>query len=131
MSIERDFIMRQIMQLFQVLRKILGLREEGELEEAQSQVRYFYRILNITTDVQKLSMTELLHLLQEEKKFTNEQIELFAFVLKEQGEMAAKETARIDYFKKAWFLLDKVDKESISFSMERQMKLQELKTYLN
>ncbi|WP_167615073.1 hypothetical protein [Maribellus sediminis] len=131
MSIERDYLMRQMMQLFQVLRKILGLREDGEIEEARSQVRYFYRILNINTDIQKLSIEELLHLLQEEKKFSNEQIELFAFVLKEQGEMADEETLRLDYFRKAWFLLDKVDKESISFSIERQMKLQELNAYLN
>ena len=72
-----------------------------------------------------------MHLLQEEKKFSNEQIELFAFVLKEQGEMASEEFQRLDYFRKAWFLLDKVNKESISFSIERQMKLQELDAYLN
>lgn len=131
MSIERDYLMRQMMQLFQVLRKILGLREDGEIEEAQLQVRYFYRILNINTDIQKLTIEELLHLLQEEKKFSNEQIELFAFVLKEQGEMASEEFQRLDYFRKAWFLLDKVNKESISFSIERQMKLQELDAYLN
>ena len=131
MSIERDFLMRQLMQLFQVLRKIFGLREEGDIEEAQAQVRYFYRILKINEDIHKLSIEKLLTLLLEEKKFTNEQIEVFAFVLKEQGEMADEEALRLDYFRKAWFLLDKVDKESISFSMERQMKLQELKSWLN
>jgi hypothetical protein len=131
MSIERDYLMRQLMQLFQVLRKILGLREDGEIEEARAQVRYFYRILKINEDIGKLSIEDLLKLLQDEKKFTNEQIEVFAFVLKEQGEMADDESLRHNFFRKAAFLLEKVDKESISFSMERQMKIQELKSYLN
>jgi hypothetical protein len=131
MSIERDYLMRQIKQLFDVLSKIFGLREKGDLAEAENQVRYFYRILKIETDICKRSIEELLTLLVEEKKFTNEQIELFAFVLKEQGEMTIDENDRINYFRKAWFLLDKVEKESTAFSMQRQMKLAELRAYLN
>ena len=45
--------------------------------------------------------------------------------------MAPDENDRINYFRKAWFLLDKVEKESIVFSMDRQMKLSELSAYLN
>ena len=131
MSIERDFLMRQLMQLFKVIHKILGHREKGEDEEAEKQIHYFYACLKIETDIHKLSIAELLEYLQNKKKLTNEQIELFAFVLKEQGELAKEEILRLDFFRKAWFLLDKVDKESISFSVDRQMKLEELKTYLN
>jgi hypothetical protein len=131
MSIERDYLMRQLMQLFDVLRKIFGHREKGEIEEAESQIRYFYSLLKIEKDVRNLTIEELLTLLQEKKKFTNEQIELFAFVLKEQGELAKTENDRLNFFRKAHFLLDKVEGESTVFSMDRQMKLAELRAYLN
>jgi len=131
MSIERDYLMRQLMQLFDVLRKILGHREKGEIAEAEAQIRYFYNILKIDTNVRDLTIEQMLELLQEKKKFSNEQIELFAFVLKEQGEMAEDENDRLNFFQKAHFLLNKVENESSVFSMDRQMKLAELRAYLN
>jgi len=123
--------MRQLMQLFEVIHKILGHRNRGENEQAEDQIRYFYNCLKIDTDVRKLSIEELLALLQDERKLSNEHIELFAFVLKEQGELANKENDRINFFRKAYFLLDKVERESISYSIDRQMRLTELKAYLN
>ena len=131
MGFERDYIMRQIMQLFDVIQKILRLRIKGQEEEAEEQIRYFYTILKIETDIAKLGIEELLDFLQNEKKLANPQIELLAFVLKEQGELAGEENIRLDFFRKAYFLLDKVERESTSFSMDRQMKLTELKAYLN
>jgi len=131
MGIERDFLMRQLMQLFEVIHKILGHRERGEDKQAEDQIRYFYNCLKIDTDVRKMSIEELLAFFQNEKKLSNEHIELFAFVLKEQGEMAPEEGDRIDYFRKAYFLLNKVDRESVVYSMDRQLKLGELKEYLN
>ncbi|RIJ45550.1 hypothetical protein D1614_22490 [Maribellus luteus] len=131
MSIERDYLMRQLMQLFEVIHKILGHRERGEDKQAEDQIRYFYNCLKIDADIQKMSIGDLLAFLQNEKKLSNEHLELFAFVLKEQGEMAVDEKDRINFFQKAYFLLDKVERESTVFSMERQLKLGELKTYLN
>lgn len=131
MSIERDYLMRQLMQLFDVLSKILGHRKKGERDEAESQIRYFYKILKIEMDVRELSIEEMLKLLQDRKKFNNEQIEIFAFVLKEQGELAQAENDRLNFFQKAHFLLNKVEGESTAFSMDRQMKLAELRSYLN
>ncbi len=131
MGIERDFLMRQIMQLFEVLQRILGHRVKGEKEEAEDQIRYFYKILKWETDIRKLSIEELIDYVQHKKSLNNNQIELLAFVLKEQGELTETEDDRLDFFRKAWFLLEKVERESTDFSMDRQMKLTELKAYLN
>lgn len=131
MGIERDFLMRQMMQLFDVLQRILGLRIKGDREEAEAQIRYFYKILKWENDIRKLNLEELMEYAQNRRKLTNEQIELLAFVLKEQGELAETEDERLDFFRKAYFLLDKVERESIVFSMDRQMKLTELRAYLN
>lgn len=131
MGIERDFLMRQMMQLFDVLQRILGLRIKGEKEEAEKQIRYFYTILKWESDIRKLSIEELISYVRDEKKLSNDQIEVLAFVLKEQGELAEQEDDRFDFFRKAYFLLNEVERESTVFSMDRQMKLTELKACLN
>lgn len=131
MGIEKDFIMRQLMMLFEVIHKILRYRKKGEEEEAQEQIAYFYSCLKIDDEVSELNIEDLVRFLEKEKKFTNDQIELVAFVIKEQGEMAENKDQQIDYFRKAFFFLEKVERESISFSMDRQMKLAELRGYLS
>lgn len=131
MGIEKDFLMRQLMMLFDVIHKILGLRKKGDNEKAEEQIQYFYSCLKIDEDVQKLSIEQLVDLLENKKKLTNEHIELVAFVLKEQGELALDEKQGNDFFRKAYFLLEKVERESTSFSMDRQLKIAELKEYLD
>ena len=61
----------------------------------------------------------------------NEQIEMVAFVLKEQGELAEIENEKLDFFRKSYFLLQIVERKSTSFSMDRQMKLSELEEWVN
>jgi len=127
MGIERDFLMRQLMMLFAVIRKILRLREEGKKEQAMDQVRFFYEALKIGEDPEKLTIEQLFDLLINEKKLTNEHLELVAGVMKEQGELTCDEALKLNYFRKSWFLLDKVERESTTFSMDRLMKLEELR----
>lgn len=129
--LERDFLMRQLMQLFEVLQRIIRRKKQGELQLAKEEVGTFYSMLKIEEKADTLSVSELYNLLVYEKKFTNEQIEMVGYVLKEQGEMETEEAKRTVYFRKAFTLLDKVEKESITFSLDRLMKLGELKEYLN
>ena len=131
MGFERDYIMRQLMMMFEVIHKILRWRKKGNKEKAWEEIKYFYQILNIESDIHQMNIEELLHLLEGEKKLTNEHIEMVAFVLKEQGELEDKDSLKLDFFRKSYFLLEKVDRESITFSMDRQMKLAELREYLN
>lgn len=131
MGIEKDFLMRQLMMLLEVIEKILKLRKGGCIDEAEQQIDYFYKCLKIEKDVAKLDINELIHFLEEEKGLDNRQVELIAFVLKEQGEMAGSESDRLDFFRKAYFLLNKVERESTSFSMDRQLKLAELQSIID
>lgn len=131
MGIEKDYLMRQLMMLFEVIHKILRLRKKEENDAAEEQIRYFYACLKIDDDVQKLSIEQLVDLLENKKKLTNEHLELVAFVLKEQGELTSDENQRNDLFRKAYFLLEKVERLSTSFSMDRQLKIAELNEYLN
>jgi len=131
MGIEKDFLMRQLMMLFEVISRIIRLRKKGEDENALDEINYFYSCLKIEVDVKTLSIEALLDLLENVKKLTNEHIEMIAFVLKEQGELSETLETKIDFFRKSYFLLDKVERESITFSMDRQMKIAELREYLN
>lgn len=131
MGIEKDFLMRQLKMLFDVISKILRHREKGENEEAEQEIQYFYECLKIDDDIKKLTIGQLVNVLENKKKLSNEHIELVAFVLKEQGELANEEDAKLNLFRKSYFLLEKVERESTSFSLDRQMKISELKQYLN
>ncbi|MBK6283725.1 MAG: hypothetical protein IPF54_14690 [Draconibacterium sp.] len=131
MGIERDYLMRQLRMLFDVISKIIRHRRKGENEDAQDEINYFYSCLKIDEDIKTMNIEALFDLLVNIKKLTNEHIEMVAFVLKEQGELSDQRESKLDFFRKSYFLLDKVDRESLTFSMDRQMKMAELKEYLN
>ena len=131
MGIERDYLMRQLMMLFEVIQKILGYRKKGDKKGALQQIKYFYTCLDIGEDARTKSIGELLELLVDKKKLTNEHIEMVAIVLTEQGELAGEIEEKTDFFRKSYFLLDKVERESTSFSMERQLKMAKLREFLN
>ena len=131
MGIERDYLMRQMMMLFEVIQKIMNFRKKGQHKAAEEQIDYFYNYLTLERDLPTMSIESLLAYLTVEKKLTNNHIEMIAYVLKEQGELAEESEQKLDFFRKAWFLFEKTERESTSFSMERQMKLAELREYLN
>lgn len=131
MGIERDYLMRQLMMLFEVINKILRYRKKGEKENALDQVKYFYECLKIKIDINSYEIEKLMNYLEKDKNLNNEQIEMLAFVLKEQGELTDSVDDKLDFFRKSYFLLEKVERESVSFSMDRQMKIAELKYRLN
>jgi len=131
MGIEKDYLMRQIMLLFEAIQKILKLRKKGENQLALDEIRHFYDCLKIDGDISELNIEELIRFLVVEKKLANEQLELVAIVLKEQGELTEDKIRRLDFFRKAYFLMDKVERESTSFSIDRQMRLTELKKLLD
>lgn len=128
--IQRDYLMRQLMQLFEVLQQIILHRKNGNKEQAENEVCTFFRFLKIEENLKELSIEDLVQRLFTGKNYTNEQIELIAYVLKEQGELEESEDLRKNLFMKSLFLLERIDRESIVYSMERQIKTGELREYL-
>ena len=131
MGIEKDYLMWQLMMLFDVISKMIRHRKKGENEDAQDEINFFYSCLKIDEDIKNMNIEALFDLLVNIKKLTIEHIEMVAYVLKEQGELSETIETKLDFFRKAYFLFDKVVRESITFSMDRQMKMAELKEYLN
>lgn len=117
--------------LFEVIHKILRYRKKGEVGKALDEIQYFYQCLKIEVNINSMTIEELLEFLEKDKNLNNEQIEMVTFVLKEQGELSETTEFKLDFFRKAYFLLKKVELESVSFSMDRQMKLAKLEESLN
>ena len=130
MGIERDYLVRQIMMLIEFIRRIAGFREKAQNDAARREIKNFYKLLNLEESVLNKNIRELTDYLINERKLTNDHLEIIAFVMKEQGEMITNKQVQEDLFRKAYLLLAKVDRESITFSMERKIKMGELKEYL-
>ena len=130
MGIEKDFLMRQLMMLFEVIHKILRYRKEGDKGKALDEIKYFYECLKIEVDINSIKIEKLMEFLEKDNSLNNEQIEMVAFVLKEQGELSETAEMKLDFFRKSYFLLKKVEKESLTFSMDRQIKIAELREFI-
>ena len=130
MGIEKDFLMRQLMMLFEVIHKILRYRKEGDKGKALDEIKYFYECLKIEVDINSMKIEKFMEFLEKDKSLNNGQIGMIAFVLKEQGELAGNKNQKLNFFRKSYFILDKVEKESLTFSMDRQMKIAELREFI-
>jgi hypothetical protein len=67
MGIERDYLMRQLMMLFEVIEKIIRYRKKGEKRLAEDEIEYFYSSLNIESEIKSMSIENLLKFLESEK----------------------------------------------------------------
>jgi len=123
--------MRQLMILFEVISRIIRFRKNGQNENACEEIDYFYKCLAVESDFVAMNTEEMMQYLTIEKNLTNEQLELIAFVLKKQGEIAASESEKLTYFSKSWFMLDKIERESTAYSVERQLRMAELRVFLD
>ena len=119
------------MMLFEVIARIIRLRKNGQNENALEEIDYFYRCLAVEPDFVAMPAEEMMQYLTAGKKLANEHLELIAFVLKEQGEIAENEHEKLGYFSKSWLLLDKVERESTAYSVERQLRMAELRAFLD
>ena len=54
MGIEKDYLMRQLMILFEVIAKILRYRKKGEKGKTLDEINYFYKLLKNNNLIYKL-----------------------------------------------------------------------------
>jgi hypothetical protein len=119
--------------LFDVIEKIIRYRKKGEKRLAQDEIEYFYSSLNIESEIKSMSIENLTDFPRIRKK-TDQRThrnDCFCAERTRRTLLTTGELTKLDYFRKAYFLLDKVERESITFSMDRQMKMGELREYLN
>ena len=87
--IRRDYIMRMIDEFGKFLTAIVGLKREGNFEEALDKVDGLYQgMLDLDPKILKaMSSDEVLDYLQNEKKYDNRYLKLIAELLYEEGQI--------------------------------------------
>lgn len=134
---QRDIIQDQIEQLGKVLGKglalILGLKSEGDIIDVLEQVTT--TLLEQEIDLKQLLQLEQLEFEQtlKEKFLAKEPIlEQLGDLLFELGKGCAPEgELRQQYLEKALWTFNYINQISITFSMERLMKIKEIKSTIN
>lgn len=127
MGVEKDYIIRQIMMLFEVLQRVLRLKKQGKNDEAIGEINTFYSMLKIDQGQIQGDTEKFIHYLESGKNLTPQQMEIVGFVLKEQGDLENSPNSKLNLFSKAYFILERVERGVIDYSVERQMKMAELK----
>lgn len=101
--IERDYLMRQIRQMVQVLQEVLNLRKQGQVDEARQHLQRAFHGLSEEEHgtLRTLSLEETLHFCNRGGSFKPEFAVRVADLLKEEGEVLA-EQGRLEEAQQSW-----------------------------
>lgn len=125
---KEDFLSKQIAQLGFVLKrmfeKLLGGQSDPDFSTVISQINAELKEeLGFDLDaIEEISKEELVSFLLQNQYFTPENIEIFADIL--------ARIAKSDFNEKALLLYEYVNEKTATFSMERNLKIQNIKKKL-
>jgi len=133
----RDYLIRQIEEmgifLALLLRKILKMKEENQLEQMESAVKEALT-KELDLDIEQILMLENAEFLEIAKKHfsSDAQLEKLADILKVLGSEPGTSftLTRTNYLRKALFLYSNLQESSSDFSFERKIKIEELQEIL-
>ena len=129
---QKDFILRMIEMLAELVAGILGLIKKGDFQKASQSIDNAYHDI-LKQDSKKFNnipITKLTENLIQEHNYTNGHLEILSELFYAQAELLyaqRKLNECLLYYKKSLLLLEFVIKESKTFSFEKQSKLM----YLN
>jgi len=133
---EQDYIMRQINQIGRVLGKIfatiLGLRKQGNVSESIEITNQTLKS-ELDFDIEELIAiynNDLINFLIKEKNFNNNNIEKLADILYIIADEALKDKKEKIY-EKCLVMYEYLDKFGDIFSLDRHMKIEQIKECLN
>lgn len=126
---QRDFIMRMVEMLAELVAGIFGLIKKGEFDKAAQSIDNAYRDL-LKEDAAfftSIPLNELTDVLIGEHNYTNGHLEILSELFYTQAELLfaqSKLGESINFYKKALKLFNFVIKQSGTFSIEKQSKIQ-------
>jgi hypothetical protein len=133
---QRDYILRMIEMLGDLIAGILGLIKKGEFDKAsQSLDNVYYEMLREDASFfRKIPNNELTKQLLQDHHYTHGHLEILAELFYAQAELAFAQNQideSMEFYQKSLILLEFVVKESNTFSMEKQGKLEMLRQKIN
>lgn len=128
---QKDYILRMIEMLAELIAGILGLIKKGDYQEASQSLENAYQefLKQDASFFQKIPKEELTTRLLHEHNYTNGHLEILSELFYAQAELLyaqGRQNESLDYYERSLILLDFVVKESRSFSLEKQSRLSEL-----
>lgn len=125
---QKDYILRMIEMLADLIAGILSLIKKGDLKRASQGLEIiFYDFLKkdaaFFNNIPKEKLTTKL---LEEHNFTNGHLEILAELFYAEAELSQAQNDQgksMEFYEKSLFLFEFVDKESKIFSIDRQSKL--------
>ena len=126
--IRRDYIMRMIEEFGKFLSAIVGLKREGNFEDALEKIDNVYEgMLDLDPKILKsVDALELLDFLQNEKKFNNQYVKMIAELLFEEGQIYLESGDPIsarNVLEKAKALINYLMESDTTFSFDWYEKL--------
>jgi hypothetical protein len=125
---QRDYILRMIEMLTDLIAGILGLIKKGDYQKASQSLdnAYFDYLKQDASFFQNIPKEDLTIILLKEHNYNNGHLEILSELFYAQAELSSAQGNQIEsliFYVKSLLLLDFVIKESKSFSFEKQSKL--------
>jgi hypothetical protein len=133
---KRDFILRMIQMLGEVIARILGLISKGDYQLASQNIENAYTefLKQDAAFFRKLPKENLTNKLIKEHNYTLGHLEILSELFYAEAELLyakGNQIESIEYYEKSLTLFEFVDKESKSFSFEKQLKISKIKVWLS
>jgi hypothetical protein len=129
---QKDYILRMIEMIRDLIMGILGLIKKGDLEKAGQQIEnlYYNFLKEDAAFFTSIPSADLTTKLLQEHNYTNGHLEMLAWLFDTE---AALELARgnrelsLDFSRKALILFEFIDNEQKTYSIERDEKMKEIR----
>lgn len=127
----KDFIMKMIEMIAEVVARILGLINKGDPEQAARLLENSFQefLKKDASFFRKLPKEKLTNDLLEIHNYTNDHLSILAelFIADAELEFARSNfKVSLENFEKAQFILNFIDKESNNFSLDRKSKIEKI-----
>lgn len=133
---QRDFVLRMIEMLAELVAGILGWIKKGKFDKAEEALEkvYYDFLKQDASFFRSIPIEELTYTLLKNHNYTNGHLEILAELFATEGALNKaknqKELAHTNY-QKALVLTEFIDKESGVFSLDRQNKMDNWKAKIN
>jgi len=133
---QRDYILKMIEMMGQFVAAILSKILKREYKEAEELLEESYNTLlkDSAAKFTFISKEKLTDQLISKYHFVDEQLEIVALLFKAEAELRMAQGNKelsLDFFEKALILLEFVDNNSKTFSMERKSDIDDIKHKIN
>lgn len=129
---QKDYILRMIEMLGELLTGIFRLIKKGEYRRASEQIgRIYYSILKEDAAFfRTIPEADLTHKLLYEHNYTNSHLEILAELFNAEAELTfaqGKKSESIEYSRKSLILFEFIDADQKTYSLERINKMESIR----